>query len=120
MNGKKNNIVKEINFGLPCDRTFGYLVEFLRSYGINSNINCNYSVSKYNIGDIIACEGFSLYQLNSEGNIVSQKDDVGLHYVYITDILDDGTIFVSSWGKKYIFDPTNALDISKVLVKINS
>ena len=56
----------------------------------------------------------------SDENIVSQKDDVGLHYVYITDILDDGTIFVSSCGRKYIFDPTNALEISKVLVKINS
>ena len=49
---------EEINLGLPCDETFGYLREFLRCHGVNCNINCSYLVQGYNVGDIIACEGF--------------------------------------------------------------
>lgn len=47
-------------------------------------------------------------------------NDVGLHYVYVTNVPQDGTIIVSSWGKKYIFDPTSATNISKVFVKVNA
>ncbi len=92
----KNRNIEIISFGIPCDQIFGYLKEYLHNYGITSNINCSYYVNKYNVGDIIACSGFVLYQLDNNGNIITTMDDVSMHYVYITEIRNDGKIIVSS------------------------
>lgn len=51
-----------------------------------------------------------------KGNVYSK---IGSHYLYITDITDDGKIVVSSWGKKFYLDDSNALWSQKILLKKN-
>ena len=34
-----------------------------------------------------------------KGNVYSK---IGSHYLYITDVTDDGKVIVSSWGKKVL------------------
>jgi hypothetical protein len=42
---------------------------------------------------------------------------IGSHYLYITNITDDGKIVVSSWGKKFYLDDSNALWSQKNIIK---
>lgn len=48
-----------------------------------------------------------------KGNVYGK---IGSHYLYITD---DGKIVVSSWGKKFYLDDSNALWSQKILLKKN-
>ncbi len=117
---KNSNKDEEISLGVPCDPTFGYLKDYLKKYNINCNIKCNSYVHNYSVGDIVACSGFDLYQLDSNSNIIASKYDINLHYVYVTEVTQDGTIIVSSWGNKYILDIEGVKNIQKVLVKVKS
>ena len=44
--------------------------------------------------------------------------DYDNHYVYVTEILEDGTIIVSSWGDKYIYEPPKSSRVTRIIIKI--
>ena len=104
-----------INMGVPLDASFGCFYAFLSEHGINIDSSYSNFVEIYDIGDIIASENFTLKDINSD-NIYENPSS---HYLYITGLTNDGKIIVSSWGKKYIFDDTNANWTAKVKLKIH-
>ena len=107
----KNSTNKEIECGIPLDAAFGYLYVYLANYGLVTNIEVIHDNDEYLVGDIIASEKFSLQKDNSE------PIKYGSHYVYVTEIGENGEIIVSSWGDKYIFDDETSLWKSRVLLK---
>ena len=61
------------------------------------------------------------YRLNDEnGEIYELQEQIDSHYVFVSEITDDGKIIVSSWGEKYVFENSKANWTSKTLIKINN
>ncbi len=107
-----------VNLGIELDSTFGNLSEYLSLYGIdNTKVRIEYNPSTYAIGDIVACKNFRLYKIDENNKIYDGIDNVDAHYVFVTNILDDGKIMVSSWGDQYIFDNSQATWTEKILIK---
>ena len=104
---------KYIDFGIEVNPTFGFFDDFLKEYGINSNILHITNPSPYKVDDIIASDGFDLYYMS--GNLY--EENVPNHYIYITEIKVSGQTFVSSWGKKYSFDDNNSRYTEKILIR---
>ena len=50
----------------------------------------------------IAVENFNLY--NEDGSLAHK--DVDYHWMTVTDVTEDGKYVVSSWGERFIFDPS--------------
>ena len=110
------------NFGIELDGRFGYLTTFLTYHFLNSSIIHSEDITKYSVGDIIAASGFHLYEKEEDAEMDAMKflsSKIGDHYMYVTEITSDGKIIVSSWGKKYIFDPTGASWVDKVTVEVS-
>ena len=61
---------------------------------------------------------YKLYENDKNGSVY-RVEDVDLHYVYISEIKDDGMILVSSWGNMYIFDNSDAIRTEKVVLKVS-
>lgn len=114
----------KINLGIELNASFGYLYVFLSAHHLDNSIMMVYTVKGYEVGDIVAAGGFHLYeseeQQENEDSFHSDLTKVGDHYVYVTEITPDGKIIVSSWGERYIFDPTKATWKNKVLIKIGN
>ena len=92
------------NFGLPIEIELGDIKGFLKQYNIDINVDIKRTKKFFSINDILACHNFTLYKRNENGDIIDTIDHVSSHYVYISDITEDGKIIVSSWGKEYLFD----------------
>ena len=107
-----NSSNKYYNFGVSLDASFGYLYIYLREHGIFIDSQIINQAKDYDVDDIIACDDFELSNDNES------LYDVDLHYVYVTDVTN-GTITVSSWGRKYVFDNSDATMTTKVLLKLN-
>lgn len=99
------------NFGISIDANFGYLYVFLAEHGIVIDSKVVYETKEYVVDDIIASDSFDLY--NEEETL----SDVDSHYIYVTEV-DNKTITVSSWGRKYVFDNSNANLTKKILLKL--
>lgn len=108
----------EINLGIDTNANFGDIYAFLKSHGIlisASNIN---GLGTPSIDDIVASDNFDLYETDEDG-CIKKVDTIDLHYIYITEIKEDGTILVSSWGNMYIFDYSDAKDTQKIVLKLS-
>lgn len=96
-------------FGLPVESNMGDYSGFLKTYGIMADtISCPAKHSSIKCDDIVASNGFDLYQESENGERINVIEGMDSHYVYVTDITDDGRILVSSSGSEYYFDDTNA------------
>ena len=104
------------NFGIKTDAAFGYLYIFLANHGIQINTSMRYGNKKSQEDDIIATNKFVLYQVNPSGSIGSPKEEKGEHYMYVTEVEDDGDVFVSSWGNMYLLDNSNATWTESVVI----
>lgn len=124
----KNNIKKyqekikkipDINrgYGLPLEITLGNLVKYLKQYGINIKVTLTNNSHNSKIDEIIASENYTLYEESFYGLEKYDYRDTGPHYLYITNITNDGKIIVSSWGDMYIFDNKKSLWTTKVNIK---
>ena len=108
----------DIYFGVEATEAFGNIIGFLADRGVKITTDLEYTLGKPNVDEIIASDKFTLYHTNDHGNVFN-SDKIDLHYVYITDIKDDGTIIVSSWGEMFIFDGTNAEGTKKIILKMS-
>ena len=109
-----------LDFGILLDASFGYLYQYLMSYGVNfSQCTCIDEPNTFSMDDIIACDNFMLYKVDKNNEKYDVNDGIKSHYVYVTKITKDNKIIVSSWGQKYIFDNQDANWTSKVLIKVN-
>ena len=106
----------DLNLGIPLEDSFGHLSNYLSHFGVNVSTNYKYNTNSYNVDDIIAPDNFVLYNVNSSGTITS-KEDVDLHYVYVTGIDENGNVIVSSWGEKYYLDYSTSQYIGQILLK---
>ena len=113
---KARNI--DYNFGIPLKSSFGHIRSFLKQYKIDVNISyVNNCKAKYLTPDsIVASSKLDLYQIDKDGDYIYANTDVPLHYVYVTQVKDN-TIYVSSWGYKYIYDTAKSKKISRILIK---
>ena len=114
----QNATNEDINFGISLSATFGYLYNYLANFHLIVDVEM-LDVNEYNVGDIIACERFDLYTEEEERKDFNEYSKMGSHYLYVTDITDDGKVVVSSWGKKFYLDDSNALWSQKILLKKN-
>lgn len=106
---------RDLDLGIPVDASFGYFYTYLGLHGISLNAYCEFKADdEYEPDTIIASENFTLYGIDESGEKTETLENVGAHYVYITDITEDGKIIVSSWGRKYIFDNSGALWTSSI------
>ncbi|MCR5313703.1 MAG: hypothetical protein K6E54_08730 [Bacteroidaceae bacterium] len=87
------------------------LTHYLNSHGVsNSDVRemdelSDKSIKKQlNKGNtvVIYADNFKLY--NEKGKAVF-SDRIGAHGMTVTDVNDDGTYTVSSWGEKYYYKP---------------
>ena len=111
---KWHNTKKEYtNFGISVDGSYGYLYSYLGSCGIRIDTEVVHDCDKFNTDDIVASDYFLLYdEQDGEKTLVD-----GSHYIYVTDVLQNGKIIVSSWGGKYSFDNSTANWTDKILLK---
>ena len=113
----KDNEFGEINtdYGIKLNVDFGYIIEFLKEYGIDVDVNVLEGLAGSNIDDIVAVDDFKLYVVNQDGTIqrTIEKDDP--HYVSITGQTEDGQFICSSWGYPYVLDD-NCSWASRVLI----
>ena len=104
---------KDRRFSIPLGNTFGDLVGFLRKYGIKIKGIVQKGIKNAKPGDIIACDGYKLSERLDEYDFNS----TGSHYMYITDIKEDGKVIVSSWGRKFALNNEDDLLNTRVRLK---
>lgn len=107
---------QSLELGVTLDADFGYLSNYLRNYGISISTNFYNGVGNYITGDILASDSFDLYVMKDDITPSSKLNDVGCHYVYVTDT-KNGNTFVSSWGRRYVFDDEDANWTTVVKIK---
>ena len=71
-------------------------------------LQSNFAIAKEN--DIVTSNFFDLYKEEENGNVISRKDDVPSHYLYVSEITEDGRFVVSSWGERFIYDNSDSGD----------
>lgn len=116
---KRDNIsYKKGNFGIEVIYYYNYLSKFLKQYGISiSKTTAKGGIKNVKPDEILASKDLILYHLNDSGT-VENKMDYDNHYVYVTEILEDGTIIVSSWGDKYIYEPPKNSRVTRIILKV--
>ena len=116
---KRNNTPSEkVNFGIEIIYYSNYLSKFLKQYGITVNkTSPNGGIKNVKPDEILASSDLILYHLNGS-DTVETKMDYDNHYVYVTEILEDGTIIVSSWGDKYIYEPPKNSRVTRIILKV--
>ena len=116
---KRNNTPSEkVNFGIEIIYYSNYLSKFLKQYGITVNkTSPNGGIKNVKPDEILASSDLILYHLNGS-DTVENKMDYDNHYVYVTEILEDGTIIVSSWGDKYIYEPPKNSRVTRIILKV--
>lgn len=115
LNKEKDKYTKELEelreelpgFAIPVDKNFGLLNEFLAQYGIEIKSSLKQYAKKFKVGDIIATGGTDLLQLDKDGNVID-KVNISSHYIYVTEITNDGKIIVSSWGDRFLYNNKDA------------
>ena len=110
------NIYK--NFGVSIDPNFADIKKFLQMYNMDVKVVLN-SNKQYQEGDIVACNNFSLYKVDENGEVTLAIDHVLSHYIYVSGFTEDGKVIVSSWGNKYIYDDENSSWVYKLTLKYN-
>ena len=85
-------------------------------YNIDVNVVLELN-KKYQEGDIVEYNNFSLYKVDENGEVTLSIDHVLSHYIYVSGFTEDGKVIVSSWGNKYIFDDENSSWIYKLTLK---
>ena len=93
-----------------ADRKYRFEM-YMKQHGIDVTVNNNFDgtadsyeeLSKE--GDVIV--GLQPCQLYNEDGSIAQ-DSSGGHAMTVTGVADDGRIIVSSWGKRYYFDPNDS------------
>ena len=113
----KNAENQPVNLGIRLDSAFGYFSSYLETFGLSVDTTCLDYFEGYYEDDILASQNFDLYKIDSHGKMLEKYDDLDWHYVYISDILDNGTVVVSSWGNAYYFDNHDSTWTSKIYVK---
>ena len=103
--------------GVELSKTFGHVKEFLKQYGINTNISISRN-KKYEQGDIVASYNFSIYKEREDGQKYAEDTYDKDHYVYVTGTDEQGRTIVSTWGEKYIYDASHDKDATKVVLKL--
>lgn len=78
------------------------------------------SNKQYQEGDIVACNNFSLYKVDENGEVTLAIDHVLSHYIYVSGFTEDSKVIVSSWGNKYIFNDENSSWVYKLTLKYNN
>ena len=114
---RDNTPYKKGNFGIEVIYYYNYLSKFLKQYGITISKSTDNGIKNVKPDDILASSDLILYHLNGSGT-VENKMDYDNHYVYVTEILEDGTIIVSSWGDKYIYEPPKSSRVTRIIIKI--
>lgn len=110
--------IKDFELGVPLDVMFGNVPYFLKRYNINTATTFYEETDGlYDVDDIVASDKFNLYKTEESASNMMINTNVNSHYIYVTDVTDDGKVIVSSWGNKYIFDDSNAEWSSKILIK---
>ena len=112
-NAKQYNIT----LGIYLNQQIGNIKEYLKSYGVDIDVDFYANSDIYNVDDITASENFSLYKVGTSGEMYLVREVDGPHYYYVTDDKDDNRIIVSSWGDRYILDDTNTNWTSKLVLK---
>ena len=120
INVLKKNIknIPDYTYGIVPDEKFGYLKKFLAQYGVKLKVTVNYESRTFKVNDIVGSENATLYNLNGVGYLASTLEGVGAHYVYVTDITEDGKIVVSTWGKLFILDVKDVTSVERVVLKL--
>ena len=108
-------VVKD--FGISASANYGYIKQFLGSYGIKIDTKAIYDYTDIEVDDLLIPTSCKLYNLDEYGNFTT-SDDVSSHWVYVTEI-NDGNVYVSSWGNKYGFDGSEAKYQDKVVLKLS-
>ena len=112
---KANNLDVAISLS---DDNLGHIKEFLESYGIEADIDVNYTYEDIEPGDIIGSSNSVLYKENKYGEKYVIKDDIKNHGVYVVSV-ENGKIIVSSWGEKYIYDGVDTENIVVISIDMN-
>lgn len=108
-----------IDFTLELTEKFGYLKEFLKTYGVKISVKYYpYVFGKYQKGDIIASKDYKLYKMDYSGTVSKSDGNGGEHYMCFVGYDEYGNVLVSSGGERYILDTSNATYTRKVVIKI--
>ena len=106
----KNSRSDYSNFGVYFDQAFGYFDGYLHKHGITVHCDIIPGFNNPKEGDIVASGGFTLTQVFEDGSLGESKtyevrpNGYGDHYMFISEIDENGNIYVSSWGNKYLYD----------------
>ena len=107
------------NFGIEEDSSFGYLYMYLRNYGVNISSSFKYGLGIPQVDNIVSSDDYILYTINNDGSMAFGKNVDEAHYIYISEITEDGLIIVSSWGEMYYFDNTSPSKTKKIILRKN-
>ena len=111
-----NSENKYFNFGIPMDGAFGYLYLFLSIHGVTISSSFESGFNNPKEDQIIGSGGFTITKLYASGN-EGDSSSYGDHYMYISEILGDGTIIISSWGNMYKYDNSTAEWTDRIVLK---
>ncbi len=116
----KYNNAKTIDyyFGIETNASYGYLYLYLRNYGVKINASIKNGLGKPKEDEIIASDDFALYKTDGYGHISKEEYVDNEHYIYVTEIDNNGSIYVSSWGEMYLFDSTGSKGTHKVILQL--
>ena len=115
MNNSKD--IKEW-LGVPVDARFGYIYNYLAKFGVIIDSSITSGLGKPHKDNIVASSNFTLHELDEDNNIC-RSIPCGDHYIYITEVKNNGRIIVSSWGKKYILDNKSATWTDCITLKLS-
>ena len=108
-----------LDLSLALEAEYGHLKQYMKTFGVNIEVKyVSNARRKYNPGDILASEDFTLYNQNFSGTFTYADRNIGAHYFYVVGYDEEGRLVVSSWGNKYVFDDTEADWVSKIVLKI--
>ena len=104
----------DVCFGVILDNVFGYISPFLKEHNIKEKTKFyRNSKREYNVDDIVASENFTLCNEYFSGRGINP------HYMYVTDVLEDGQVVVSSCGDKYFLDESESTWSSKLVLNLH-
>lgn len=105
-------------FGLYLEKFVKVITGFLKKYNIEVCVfSRNSYMRNFERDDIIACEFYSLYKYDENGEKVFVLKNGSLHYMYISDVTENGEIIVSTWGNKYYLDVSEVSINCKIKTK---
>ena len=115
------NSVPRINyndFAVNPFGAFGDINFFLSEYGIVLNIYKDNETTEPQPDEILVAKNFKMYHVDIDGNI-DYETKSKYHYVYVSEITDDGLIIVSSYGNMYIYDINSTTYTDGIILKLS-